>query len=194
LQYYILVEDLHGHVLDPSIPLNKPGLAIGDLCCGIGAWTLQVSRRTSVDTKFIALDMNLSQQPAQECLPEKVTIRSFNIFRPPAQDLIQAFDIVNIQIVFSFIDDSSIRVVLANILQRLKPGGYLQFSEMLTGLPVDAHSPDSSYKPQYVTKISPGIVTPTWPGSLGQHLCDAGFEDVKEIRLHRVLSTFRSWT
>lgn len=159
-----------------------------------------MSRRAPKGTEFMALDMNLSTQPDPGCLPSCVTSRQFNLFDPPANNLMEVFDVINIQLVFMFVNDTRIQPVLKNIMQMLKPGGYLQFSDYVAGAPMWSHSPDPSYEPKYVSELWPrmmkllGVDVPSWPDNLDEHFINAGFENVVATRPQRVLSTFRSWT
>ena len=162
-----------------------------------------MARRAPPDTKLVGLDMNTSQQPSRDCLPPNVTIHRFDLLATPLEaHLREAFDIINIQLIVMFVQDEQIGPALRNILAMLKPGGYLQFSENMSAPPLDVHSPDPWYAPKYMQGLWAAAqrllgLDPEqtrWPETLGKHLWRAGFKDVREIRPHRVLSTFRSWT
>lgn len=136
--------------------------------------------------------------PPESFLPN-VKQHVWNINDPPPGEFISTFDIVNVQLVFTFVSDSSIDNVLSNILTILKPGGHIQWMES------DARggqciSPDPSHEPKYLPQIHPtvfgfyGLEPPSWPNDLDKVFTRNG---VNLLRIDRRIidpPNYRSWT
>lgn len=124
---------------------------------------------------------------------------TYDINDPPPASLVSTFDIVNVQLAWTFISDRNFDAVFSNIIALLKPGGYIQWTE-LNPTEVGAVSPDPAYQPQYLARLFadfydiPGYPLPTWPGALDHFMKRNGSEIVRTVRNGIDYPMLKSWT
>ena len=70
-------------------------------------------------TRLDGLDKKISQAPPKAWLPTNVTFRYFNIFDEVPEELVEVYDIINIQLTLVFVLDDKIQAVLQNMLKML---------------------------------------------------------------------------
>ncbi|KAL4875874.1 hypothetical protein BJY04DRAFT_232113 [Aspergillus karnatakaensis] len=129
-QHNIIV-DLVGGVIDSSIPLDKIH-AVADVGTGTGIW-LQEARSVLAksspkpDRYFHGFDISAAQ------FPPSTTNFDFSvqdILKPFPQEHHNCYDLVYIRMLVSVLSKTDYATAVANLLQILKPGGYVQWVEL----------------------------------------------------------------
>ncbi|RAK84510.1 hypothetical protein BO79DRAFT_259285 [Aspergillus costaricaensis CBS 115574] len=129
LQHYLWTE-LFGYHIHPSIPTSNPNLRIADVGTGTGIWLTDLSRRLPSTVSLNGLDISFSALPPKECLPSNMTLHSYDILSETPNHLRGVYDIVHVRNFSFVIRDLEAERVIRNVLQLLKPGGYLQWAEI----------------------------------------------------------------
>ncbi|KAL9108510.1 MAG: hypothetical protein Q9227_006725 [Pyrenula ochraceoflavens] len=200
LQHYLIKDLFDDQLLDPSIPYDSPDLRIADIGCGTGIWLLDLAPKCHPTTKLFALDINPAQLPPSAWLPKSIQSRYFNVFDGViAGDLEKSFDIINMQVVFSFVKDHHISLVLDKILRLLKPGGYLQWTDF-DGFNAVCISPDPSYESEFVPRFHfdvwklIGQPLSSWMDKLDTIFLSKDLKNVKSLTPQCKLDKLRFWT
>ncbi|KAJ5415085.1 hypothetical protein N7465_003780 [Penicillium sp. CMV-2018d] len=128
LQHYIL-KDMFGYSLHPKIPRNQKSLKIADVGTGTGIWLLDLLSQLDPSTELVGIDVDITQVGPRQWLPENLTLRQWNVFTDVPDDLVGAFDIVNLRH-FAFVIEDDATPTLQKLKELLKPGGYLQWCEV----------------------------------------------------------------
>ena len=126
LQFYLWKEAI-GYNLHPSIPISETH-AIADVAAGTCAWLIDVARQHP-SAEFVGFDYNLLQAPHQQLLPPNTTVEYWNMFEDVPPAFVENFDIVHVRLLVMVIEGDP-RLVIRNLFQMLKPGGYLQWDEL----------------------------------------------------------------
>nr|POE88173.1 n-methyltransferase tcpn [Quercus suber] len=193
LQHYLIRDLFDDKLLDPSISLSDTHLKIADVCCDIAPLC-------HATTELFALDINPAQLPPAAWLPRSIHRRRFDVFDAATpSDLEGSFDIVNVQILFSFVKDEHINQVITNLSRLLKPGGYLQWTEFDGNNPI-TFSPDPSFKselmPRFASDIWKLIRQPcsSWMDTLDSIMGSGELETVKCLRPNLKQGKLPFWT
>lgn len=158
-QHDLLIYEFNNDILDPRIRdaiANKPDLRIADVCCGTGAWTLAVQSQPYIhkSTQFTALDLNIGNLPAKQFTPMIKEHRQYNIHEPTPDNLEGTFDVLNVSLTNTFVDDHQTQTAISNVLSLLKPGGWIQWLELdPTRNSVHCPGPSSESKLKYLPKV-----------------------------------------
>ncbi|TVY85588.1 Methyltransferase trt5 [Lachnellula suecica] len=128
-QHYIW-KDQFGYLLHPSIPQRSGALAIADVGTGTGIWILDLARDLPTSTTLDGFDISLTQCPPKGWVPSNVRFRELNIFQDIPMDLLETYDIINVRYMVLVVKSNDPVPILKNLLKLLKPGGYLQWSEL----------------------------------------------------------------
>ncbi|KAL6714399.1 hypothetical protein ACLMJK_007822 [Lecanora helva] len=126
-QHWLWRMDL-GYNLHPSIAV-PPQANIAEIATGTGAWLLEVAREFP-DSRCDGFDISLQQAPQQTWLPDNVTMRTWDIYEPPPQDLVGKYDIVHIRLIALAVPNKDVTQVVKNASLLLKPRGWLQWDEL----------------------------------------------------------------
>lgn len=157
-----------------------------------------VSLKPHPTTELHGLDIDTSKLPPEPWLPY-VKRHTYNINDPPPASLISTFDIVNVQLAWTFVTDRDFDAVFANIVALLKPGGYIQWTE-LPPTKIGAISPDPAYQPQYLSRLFadiydiPGYPLPNWPSILDDVMARNGIDIINTVRNEIDYPMLKSWT
>jgi hypothetical protein len=209
LQHYIW-KDMFGYSLHPKIPRNQKSLKVADVGTGTGytylrqnnmeptltisrIWLLDLLPQLDPSTELVGIDADITQVGPREWLPENLTLRQWSVFTDVPDDLVGAFDIVNLRL-FAFVVEDDATPILQKLKKLLsefplcaiemrtdtspEPGGYLQWCEVdVLSFRINTASPDVSthYLVQLWEQTMPkeARLFPTWvkglPESLGRH-------------------------
>lgn len=151
---------------------------------------MSLANELPTSANFHALDINFEQFPHRSLWPENLTCHTYNVFDAPPRHLVARFDIINVSLTVTFVNDAMVDTVVGNIASLLKPGGYLQWQEID---PAVATSPRSDRDPdvpppEFVDKCIPyawecnRLQPPKWIVRLEEKLETAGLELVSSTR------------
>lgn len=127
-QYFLWKESLQFDI-HPSISISEKLCQIADIATGTGIWLTEVARQMP-DATFYGFDVNLSQAPPKEWLPSNVDLVHWNMFDEVPEDMLGRFDIVHVRLLILVVQNSDPRNVIRNLVNMLKPGGYLQWDDL----------------------------------------------------------------
>jgi SAM-dependent methyltransferase len=162
-----------GHLLHPSLPIKNIA-SVADVGAGTGIWLRQVAsssefaNRSDRDKQsFVGFDVSPKQYPTKEEISEPVKLEVHDFYQPFPKEYDEKFDLVNVRFVSYVLQLAQLENVVRNILQILRPGGYLQWQECDAGDSwTTPENPTSTSTINYVIaeKVSrgllPGIATP----------------------------------
>ena len=123
--------NLHPFIAGPAS--SQPRLCIADVACGTGIWLSQTASEYGITEAAVChgYDINLSQIPPREWLPENVTrFREWDLYDEPTEDMRGVYDVVHIRLVLVVVRADAVRNVVRNLMKLLKPGGWLQWDEL----------------------------------------------------------------
>ncbi|KAI9708926.1 MAG: hypothetical protein M1820_003620 [Bogoriella megaspora] len=131
-----------GWQLHPQIEAPQEGLKIVDIGAGNACWLLELARNKPKTWSFCGLDNSTANFPARSYLPSNVTLQKCDVFAPLPIELHNQFDVVHIRAFCVVVKGGNPHPLTANLLQLLKPGGWIQWDEADCAS-FCAHSPDS---------------------------------------------------
>ena len=155
---HIFMRDLcEGNLAHPLIPVSQVA-KIADVATGTGVWLEDCAARlrassTETDLEFVGFDISPSQFPqGQGRDDDGLTFVAHDMTYPFPQEYYGHFDLVNIRLVSPGVPLEDLSKALLNILDILRPGGYLQW------LDVDASNiwtkPFNSVAQTFIRRIS----------------------------------------
>ncbi|KAI9710158.1 MAG: hypothetical protein M1820_002960 [Bogoriella megaspora] len=128
-----------GHLLHPSIPVKNIA-AVADVAAGTGIWLRELasssefaSRPDRPEQSFVGFDVSPQQYPSKDGLSEPVKLEVHDFAKPFPKEYNEKFDVVNVRLVSYVLQLTKLEIVVKNILQILRPGGYLQWQECDAG-------------------------------------------------------------
>ncbi|KAL4788908.1 hypothetical protein BDV19DRAFT_395546 [Aspergillus venezuelensis] len=131
LQHYLWIE-LFGYHIHPTITSETQSLSslrVADIGTGTGIWLTDLARRLPTTATLDGLDISFDAVPPGECLPANMTLYHFDVKSDVPDHLRSVYDIVHIRLLSFVLQDCEIDWVARNIMQLLKPGGYIQWAE-----------------------------------------------------------------
>ncbi|KAK3642948.1 hypothetical protein LTR56_010545 [Elasticomyces elasticus] len=195
LQHELTKCNLDGHLLDPSIPPVKRPMMIADVGCGTGVWALDVAETAPELVQAEALDINLDEVPPKAWLPKNVVCHEFDLMQELPEKLVKRYDIINMQFGSSFIRDAHSKEVMARLVNMLKPGGYLQITDVdysrwswvtATG---DTKPPEVVKLYELVDQTFGGFHQWKWLGDIETTFMEAGLQSIQSRRVEAKPST-----
>ncbi|KAL3495139.1 hypothetical protein BJX62DRAFT_233785 [Aspergillus germanicus] len=129
LQHYWIEESL-GYLLHPDIPVPE-NAKVADIATGTGIWPLSFSRLPSIPStvQIHGFDITDAMFPPADWLPANVSLRTLDILQPIPDELKGQYDVVCIRYFGVLIRNNEPEFVLRNLVDMLKPGGYIQWME-----------------------------------------------------------------
>ena len=127
-QFLLWKQEL-GFNLHPSIDIPSSGSHIADIATGTAIWLLDLARSLP-DSRLDGFDISLEQCPPPEWLPASMSINQWDIFSPVPLAFKGQYDVVHIRLALLVVRGNDPRPILRNVLELLKPGGYLQWDEL----------------------------------------------------------------
>ncbi|RAH47760.1 class I SAM-dependent methyltransferase [Aspergillus brunneoviolaceus CBS 621.78] len=182
LHHYLCVE-LFGYHTHPQIPLNGDNLRIADLGTGTGIWLQDIARRVPASAQLDALDVSFDAVPPKAWLPANMRTIEWDVKQDPPAELVGVYDVVHIRHFTLVLLDEEVGPVLERIYKLLKPGGYLQWTEVDMGsFRVESTEPSNPTAAlNRLLKISEGHdprLRPRWVPSLPAKAAAVGFHEV----------------
>lgn len=178
-QHYLWKASLNFNI-HPSIPIPGQDARIADVATGTAIWLSEVARELP-NAQLHGFDIDLTQAPPKEWLPSNTRLRRWNVFDDVPDDLQGKYDIVHLRLLALVVENSDPRPIIRNLVQMLKPSGWLQWD--------DLNFPDT-----HVKTIDRSLQTPAlhefremiysrgrndWPLQLHVILTEEGFRDAR---------------
>ncbi|KAJ5715182.1 uncharacterized protein N7483_012363 [Penicillium malachiteum] len=175
LQHSLSVQ-LFGYHIHQSIPTPTGNSSIADV--GTGTGKLPSSARLD------GLDIFLDAAPLPELLPQNVNLRLWNIKDDVPEDLVGVYDVVHVRFFAFVLQQPDLENVIDNLAKLLKPGGYLQWTDMdVSSIRLEKIKPDIEADAQLtLMKLFQGNedrLQPAWVPELPELLTRKGFADVE---------------
>lgn len=123
---------------------------------------------------------------------------TWNVNDPPPPELLSTFDIINCQLLWTFVPDKNVDAVLKNILSLLKPGGTIQWLES-SAIDEQIFSADPNYTPVYLPRayeqafVLYDVLKPTWPRDLDKVFARNNVTVLKTERSSVEPKNYKSW-
>ena len=127
-QFYLWKNSLQFNI-HPSILIPKHDAYIADVGTGTAIWLLDLSRELS-SAQLDGFDISLAQAPPKQWLPANVELRTWNILDEVPDEMAGKYDIVHVRLLVLAVENSDPRPLLRNLINMLKPGGFLQWDEL----------------------------------------------------------------
>ncbi|KAK6858404.1 hypothetical protein PG995_006103 [Apiospora arundinis] len=128
-RHHYLWKDVFGYNIHPKIHQGRELMKVADVGAGTGVWLMDVLPQLHPDAQLVGVDTDTSQLAPEQWLPPRVTVREWDVFTEVPEDLVGAFDMVNLRL-FNFVIVDDPAPVLRNLIKMLKPGGYIQWGEV----------------------------------------------------------------
>ncbi|KAL2811275.1 S-adenosyl-L-methionine-dependent methyltransferase [Aspergillus granulosus] len=122
------VEECLGYLLHPNIPVSD-NAKVADIATGTGIWPIAYSRRVPSTVQVDGFDITDDMFPPADWLPSNVSLRTLDILKPIPEELKGQYDVVCIRYFGVLIKNNKPDFVLRNLVDMLKPGGYIQWVE-----------------------------------------------------------------
>ncbi|KAF2161500.1 hypothetical protein M409DRAFT_28228 [Zasmidium cellare ATCC 36951] len=186
MQHQLTRKNFHNRLLEPCIPPPTSSCRVADVACGTGVWSLELSEEVG-PVGIEGLDISLKDVPSAEFTPAHVSFHQFDLLQELPAEMTGRFDIVNIQFVMLFIKDSNFSSALHRLLQMLKPGGWLQWTDSNSAnlkWPSGTPGKVAVQMPKLfsLTKELWGQSKSQWIAEIGHRFSDAGLEEVKVLK------------
>lgn len=139
LQHWIWKEHL-GYLLHPAISFSGSDVSVADIGTGNGCWLLDLARRSPRTWSFTGFDISCAQFLADVHLPANVRLLIQDVFEPFPTALHGTFDVVRVRAFAAVIKYGDAGPLTRNLIQLLKPDGFLQWDEFDAGA-FRAHAP-----------------------------------------------------
>lgn len=120
-----------GHTLDPRIPKQNIS-RIADIATGTGIWLREVAAELAdagynSPLEMVGLDISAAQFPKSPAPGNKFVLWDMTTSFPKEYHC--RFDVVHVRLVVLAIKIEQIKGVVQNLVELLKPGGYLQWTD-----------------------------------------------------------------
>lgn len=132
LQHYAF-KRYQGWLLHPDVRASIPdqkGLRIADLATGNAIWALEIAEEYP-DAEVVGTDISDAQYPPRMAWPSNLKLELGNLFEPVPEKYQNYFDVVHVRIIVAAIYNMDKDLLLRNILAMVKPGGYIQWDELI---------------------------------------------------------------
>ncbi|KAL9110492.1 MAG: hypothetical protein Q9227_005036 [Pyrenula ochraceoflavens] len=177
---HLLWKDSLGFNCHASIPLNNDSI-IADVATGTALWSIEVSRELP-GAHIDAFDVDLSQAPHPQWLSSNISLRQWNMFENPPEDVVGKYDFIHTRLLVGVIHGRDrARTAIHNLLKLLKPGGNLQWDELdpanVSVKRVNADTPAPAM--EQINDMSWSKGTIDWTLQIPQWLAEDGFRDVR---------------
>lgn len=192
LTQHWLWKDQFGWNLCPEagrIQQTEPGkrLNIADLATGNAIWLIEEGSCHPSDS-YSGFDINKGQFPPDETLPNNVTLHTLDATGTVPEEHVGVFDIVHIRLLVPAIRANDPRAILRNALRMLKPGGFLQWSEIIPQSITLGHPEHISAAQKIISAAlakmgSPDDHQENWIRQLPRIFEECGLQEIKVFKM-----------
>ncbi|CEN60816.1 hypothetical protein ASPCAL03249 [Aspergillus calidoustus] len=129
-QHKLIIEIVDG-AIDSSIPLDRIS-SVADVATGTGVWLWDVQQALSkiVNSSaryFHGFDISPAQFPAA---PDGIELSVQDVLTPFPPEHRGRYDLIHVRLLVTALGESEFETAVRNMLDILKPGGYLQWVEI----------------------------------------------------------------
>ncbi|KAI0141908.1 hypothetical protein GGR57DRAFT_395921 [Xylariaceae sp. FL1272] len=123
-----LMTECIGYVLNPAFSLSKQPRIV-DIGTGTARFLMQVHPTVSPDAVLEGYDISSAQFPPKDVLPANITLGERDVKKPFPEDMQGQYDVVHLRMLVAAMDPDDWEGAVNNVIQLIKPGGYLQWEE-----------------------------------------------------------------
>jgi len=179
---YLLHPKVEDHIRSRTTPPR-----ILDLGTGTGIWAVEAARAYP-SAIITGLDIADNQFPPPGTLPKQLTFSRYSFFEPVPAEFVGQFDVVHISFITAALFRGGRDTVIKHITEFLKPGGYLQWREIINEPnlvidPVTLQKDPSPLKSMaYAEKWTGYMKAQAWTKDMPQVLAEVGgFEQTEMV-------------
>ncbi|KAH1612256.1 hypothetical protein KXX21_002817 [Aspergillus fumigatus] len=184
LQHYLVVQ-LFGYRIHPSISINDVNnLRIADVGTGTGVWLTDLVNEFAATVQLDGLDISFDAAPPRDWLPHNMSHHRWDIKAEVPEHLVGVYDVVHVRHFAFVLQEHDLNGALDNLLTLLKPGGYLQWTDIdVSSLRVEKISPDVKVDAQvqlmHRFQANDARLRSAWASRLPSLFTQSGFTNVK---------------
>ncbi|KAI1755192.1 hypothetical protein F4782DRAFT_490413 [Xylaria castorea] len=123
-----LMTECIGYVLHTAIRLPASP-RIADIGTGTARFLVQVHPTVSPDAKLEGYDISSALFPPKDVLPANTSLGEQDVKKPFPEHMHGQYDVVHLRMLVAAMDPDDWVLALKNVIQLLKPGGYVQWEE-----------------------------------------------------------------
>ncbi|KAI0891817.1 S-adenosyl-L-methionine-dependent methyltransferase [Annulohypoxylon nitens] len=175
---------IFGYNIHPKISSEAANLRVADVGTGTGIWLFDVQDKLK-KARLDGFDVSFNTAPLRETLPPNISFRHWDVKGDVPEDLVGAYDIINVRFFSYVLLDDDVLGVVAKLFRLLKPGGYLQWGEPdMETMRLDKTKPENKTENlvellQLFT-VQDDRLKPTWVRHLSEIFSKAGFVDIEQ--------------
>ncbi|PYH97267.1 hypothetical protein BO71DRAFT_427196 [Aspergillus ellipticus CBS 707.79] len=177
-----------GYLIHPDIPVAT-NAKVADVGTGTGLWPISLSTTLPPSVQLHGFDISDAQFPPKNWLPENVNMDTWNALNPAPEHLIGQYDVVNIRYFGLVVRKDNFDGLLRNLVSLLKPGGFLQWTEInipeqeiLSGQPGSPATATSAFSEDGMETIATLGVNFDWLRNLPEIFHDFGLTGARQFR------------
>jgi SAM-dependent methyltransferase len=160
---------------------------VADLATGNAIWLIDEAV-AHPSNKYFGFDISTSQFPPQDTWPANVTLQHLDATAPVPPEHVGVFDAVHIRLLVPAVRANDPRPVLRNAIAMLKPGGMLQWSEIIPqcitlGRPGHVSAAQTIIATMRTRMGSPGGIDAHWISRLPSIFREEGLGGVECLRM-----------
>ncbi|TKX27201.1 methyltransferase domain-containing protein 2 [Elsinoe australis] len=180
LQHWI-IRDQFGFLLDPSVPIDQKDLKLADLACGSGMWLLELAETTPSTWQLDGFDISPAHFPKKADVSENLSFAALDSLAPVPPHLRGVYDVVHSRGFMLYVPGGDPSGLLHNIMDMLKPGGYLQLEELdLMNMYVQGEPGKWPHCERYIKQgkrwLQSRHIDASWTSALDKAVRDQGLE------------------
>ncbi|KAK6838348.1 hypothetical protein RU639_000664 [Aspergillus parasiticus] len=182
LQHYLAVQ-LFGYRIHPSIPTKNPDLRIADVGTGTGIWLTDLAEELPKSARLDAMDISFAATPLPEMLPSNMSLHHWDVKTDVPEHLVGVYDVIHLRFFAFVVQEHELDAVLDRLLKLLKPGGYIQWTDIdVSSLRLDKIRPDiqadAQVKLMNMFKGNDSRLNSAWVPTLAKRFANKGLTDV----------------
>lgn len=132
-QHFAMLQ-MQGWTFHPNIQAHLttvPCAKIADLATGNGIWAQELAEKMP-EVEIVCTDITDSQFPHKLGRPSNTKWLVHDLFEPPPKEYLEYFDVVHLRLSVAWIIGRDCNGLVNNILAMLKPGGWIQWEEIVS--------------------------------------------------------------
>ncbi|KAI4189678.1 MAG: hypothetical protein L6R41_001287 [Letrouitia leprolyta] len=172
---HMLFKIVRGYLLHPAVTL-KPGAKIAEIGAGTCIWPIDVSRELRIPISVDAVDISMAQCPPPSWLPKNVRLVTHDVYQPFPSEMHGTYDMVHVQNWLCIWRTETSKTLIRNLLDLLRPGGFIQWSEQDPTANRIVVAPDAPTSSRFTEEIMSFLNNPRqtinfeWVSKLGENL------------------------